>query len=245
MRLSQAWIVVRKDFATFRRKRNIIYSILVIPTIITILFPLIIRYTLSRGSMTPVGLAILLPAFTFFYLILAGLIPTTMASYSLVGEKVEKSLEPLLATPTTDGEILLGKGLAAFIPGTIAILTASAFFMLLMDLVTYGTLGYYFFPNLNAGIVLFVMVPLAAVMSVEWNVFVSSRVTDVRIAQQVGSLLLLPFGGVYVAGELNLVDLGATGNLLLICAGIAVMDLFMLFVTRETFQREEILTRWR
>ena len=109
----------------------------------------------------------LLPAFTFFYVILAGMIPTTIASYTMVGEKVEKSLEPLLATPTTDGEILLGKGIAAFIPPIAAILGGATIFMILMDIVTQSKLGYYYFPNWNAAIVLFLMVPLAAIISVE------------------------------------------------------------------------------
>ena len=76
--------------------------------------------------------------------------------------------------------------------------------MALMDLVTRGTLGYYFFPNWNAAIVFLLAVPLAAIMSVEWNVIVSSRVSDVRVAQQVGMLLILPFAGVYVSGEIGM-----------------------------------------
>ena len=122
-------------------------------------------------------------------------IPTPIASYSLVGEKVEKSLEPLLATPTTDSEILLGKGIAAFLPPIGAIFGGATIFMVLIDLVTYGRLGYYYFPNLNTGIVLFLMVPLAAIMSVEWNVIVSSRVSDVRAAQQLGALIDAPLRG--------------------------------------------------
>src|SRR5436853_7558910 len=115
-------------------------------------------------------------------MILAVFIPTASDAYTIIGEKVEKCLEPLLATPTTDGEILLGKGIAAFLPPIAAILGGSAVFMVLVDLATRGTLGYAFFPNWNAGIVLFLMVPLAAIMSVEWNVIISSRVSDVRVA---------------------------------------------------------------
>lgn len=190
-------------------------------------------------------LTVLLPSFTFFYLILAGLIPTTIASYSIVGEKVEKSLERLLATPTTDGEILLGKGISSFLSPIGAILGGATIFMALMDLATYGTLGYNFFPNWNAAVVLFLMVPLATIMSVEWNVIVSSRVSDVRIAQQIGMLLILPFAGIYVGGELNLVQLGVTDNLLIIAGVLLLVDLLLLYVARATFRREEILTKWK
>ena len=248
MRLSKSWIIASKDFKVFSRKKNIIYSILVVPLIVSFLIPIVIDFAgHSKGaSGIPASeLTILLPAFTFFYLILAGMIPTTIASYSLVGEKVEKSLEPLLATPTTDSEILLGKGIAAFLPPIGAILGGATIFMVLMDLVTQGTLGYYFFPNWNAAIVLFLMVPLAAMTSVEWNVIISARVSDVRVAQQIGILLVLPFGGIYVAGELDLIPLGSSSNLLIIAGILLVVDLLLLYVAKATFRREEILTKWK
>ncbi len=247
MRLSKSWIVAKKDFKVFLKKKNIIYSTLVVPLVVSFLFPIITENIVQKGGggTSASELTALLPSFTFFYLNLAGLIPTTIASYSLVGEKVEKSLEPLLATPITDGEILLGKGVSAILPPMAAILGGAALFMALMDLVTYGTLGYAFFPNWNAAIVLFLMVPLAAVMSVEWNVIVSARVSDVRVAQQIGILLIVPFGGIYVAGELNLVNLGVTSNLLILAGILLVVDLLLLYVARATFRRDEILTKWK
>jgi len=247
MRLSKSWIIASKDFAIFRKKRNILYSILIVPLLISVLFPAVVAFAGRNGGrgIPAAQLPVLLPAFSFFYLILAGFIPTSIASYSIVGEKVEKSLEPLLATPTTDDEILLGKGISAFLPPMAAILGGSAVFMVLMDLVTRGTLGYAFFPNWNAGIVLLLMVPLAAIMSVEWNVIISSRVSDVRVAMQLGALVVLPLGGVYVGGELNLIPLGETSILLIIAGILFVVDLLLLYVARATFRREEILTKWK
>ncbi len=246
MRLSKSWIIASKDFKVFLKKRYIIYSTFILPLMVSFLFPIIIVIIERRGSgVSAEELTVLLPSFTFFYLNLAGLIPTTIASYSLVGEKVEKSLEPLLATPTTDGEILLGKGISAVLPSMGAILAGGAVFMALMDFVTYGKLGYAFFPNWNAALVLFLMVPLAAVMSVEWNVIVSSRVTDVRIASQIGLLLVIPFGGIYLGGELNVIQLGDTTNLLIIAGSLFAVDLLLLYVARATFRREEILTKWK
>jgi ABC-type Na+ efflux pump permease subunit len=247
MRLSKSWIIASKDFAIFRKKRNVIYSILIVPFLVSLLFPAVIAFAGRSGAkgIPAAELPILLPAFSFFYLILAGFLPTSIASYSIVGEKVEKSLEPLLATPTTDGEILLGKGISALLPPIAAILGSSAVFMALMDLVTRGPLGYDFFPNWNAGVVLFLMVPLAAILSVEWNVILSARVNDVRVAAQLGALVVLPFSGIYVAGELRLIPLGDTTNLLIIAGVLALVDLLLLYVARATFRREEILTKWR
>ena len=247
MRFSQSWIVTSKDFDVFKKKKNILYSILVIPFLVSILLPAVLQYAVQKGGagMQAAGLVVLLPAFSFFYLIIAGLIPTTIASYSLIGEKLERSLEPLLATPTTDGEILFGKGMAAFLPSVGAIVGGSAVFMVLTDLVTHGVLGYYYFPNWDTAIILFLMVPLAVIMSVEWNVLVSSRVTDPRIAQQVGMLLVLPLAGIYVSGEINLINLGDTNNLLIVAGALFLVDLALMYLVRATFRREEILTKWK
>ncbi len=227
MRLSKSWVIATKDFKVFLKQKKILYSITVAPIIVSILIPGVIYFAgQNKGGRLPATeLRVLLPAFAFFYLILAGYIPTTIASYSIVGEKVEKSLERLLATPTTDSEILLGKGISAFLPSMGAILGGSVIFMVLMDLVTQPKLGYYYFPNWNAGLVFFLMVPLAVVMSVGWNVIVSSRVTDVRVAQQVGILLVLPLAGIYVGGELNLIQLGDTNTLLTIAGVLFAVDL--------------------
>jgi len=248
LRFSKSWIIASKDFKVYIKKKNLLYALIVVPLLVAFLIPGVISYAGHKNGVSGIPaseLTILLPSFSFFYLILAGYLPSSIASYTLVGEKVEKSLEPLLATPTTDSEILLGKGIAAFIPPVVAILAGSALFMVLMDLVTHSKLGYYFFPNWNAAIVLFLMVPLAVIMSVEWNVVVSSRVSDVRTAQQLGILVVLPFAGIYVSGELDIVNLGVTSNLLIVAGILFVVDLVLLYVARATFQREEILTSWK
>ena len=247
MRLSKSWIIAAKDFKTLRKKKNIIYTLFVVPFLIAVLIPTVIDFAGQKnGNRTsPAELVVLLPAFLFFYVILAAYLATPIASYTIVGEKVEKSLEPLLATPTTDSEILLGKGIAAFFPPLAPLLGGSALFMLLMDLTTKGKLGYYYFPDSNTALVLLLLVPLALLMSVQLNVIISSRVTDVRTGQQLGALAVLPFAGLYVSGELNLIDLGDASNLLIIAAALLVVDVMLFFVSRATFRREEILTKWK
>ncbi len=89
------------------------------------------------------------------------------------------------------------------------------------------------------------LLPLALMMSVQVNVIISSRVTDIRSGQQLGGLTILPFAGLYVAGELNLINLGVTSNLLIVAAALLVVDVLLFFLSRATFRREEILTKWK
>ena len=247
MRLSISWIIAAKDFKTYRKKKNIISALLVAPFLVAVLITAVIGYVGQKSSTrtSPAELIVLLPAFLFIYVILAAYVATPISSYTIVGEKVEKSLEPLLATPTTDSEILLGKGTAAFLPPLAALWGGSVLFMVLMDLSTEGKLGYYYFPDSNTVLVLLLLLPLALLMSVLVNIIISSRVTDVRTGQQLGALTIVPFAGLYVSGELNLINLGDTGNLLIIAGALLVVDVLLFFVSRVTFRREEILTRWK
>jgi ABC-type Na+ efflux pump permease subunit len=167
-----------------------------------------------------------------------------ISSYSIVGEKVEKSLEPLLATPATDDEILLGKSLASSIPAILAVFIGATIFMILTDAVTYGKLGYLYYPNATMALVVLVIAPLSVVFSVEGNVLVSARVNDVRTATQLGSLIVLPYFAIYLLSEIRLISLDTT-SLFVIAAIILVGDVVLFYLSRVTFRREEILTKWK
>jgi ABC-2 type transport system permease protein len=245
MDLQNVWTVATKDFAIFTKKKSIMYSVILFPLLVSIGLPLVVHFAgLKSGGIPTAYLLSLLNAFSFFFIIGAASLPIGIASYSLVGEKVEKSLEPLLATPVTDSEILLGKSLAAFLPPLAATYAGSAIFMALIDKLTYSQLGYLYFPNWNIAVVLLAVAPLACMLSVEVNVIISTRANDVRTAQQLGAIMLLPFAGIYVAGEIQLISLEAS-NLLIISAVILLVNVVLLRFSRSVFRREEILTKWK
>ncbi|HXY74503.1 MAG TPA: hypothetical protein VEH58_04195 [Dehalococcoidales bacterium] len=245
MRISKAWLVAAKDIKVFFRKRYTIYSLLIFPVLIGIGLPFVLsRVVAKQGALLGTRLTDLMNAFAFFFAIGASLIPTLLASYSLVGEKVEKSLEPLLASPITDSELLLGKGIGAFLPTIGSLYIGSVFFMVLSDLFTHKTLGYYYFPNGIIWLLLLVLMPLLSALSVEWSVIVSAKATDPRAAQLQGVLIAIPLLFVYVATEVGAIKLSIAT--ILIIAGIAlVLDVILFFLSTRTFQREEILTKWK
>jgi ABC-2 type transport system permease protein len=245
MRISKAWIIAAKDIRVFLRKRYTIYSLVVFPIIIGIGLPFALRFVIARQGALLRGTHVLdlMNAFAFFFVIGASIIPTILASYSLVGEKVEKSLEPLLASPITDSELLLGKGIGAFMPSIGSLYIGSIVFMVLSDLFTHSTLGYYYFPNWNIGILLLILLPLMSVLSVEWSVIVSARATDPRAAQLQGFLIALPLFVVYVATEVGAITLDTT-TIWIISGAAFIADIILFFLSMRTFRREEILTKW-
>jgi ABC-2 type transport system permease protein len=245
MRTSKSWIVAAKDIKVFLRKRYTLYSMVIFPVIIGIGLPAVLYLIISRqGALLGIQhLTDLMNAFSFFFVIGSSAIPTLLASYSLVGEKVEKSLEPLLATPITDSELLLGKGIGAFLPSIGSLYISSVVFMVLSDLVTHNTLGYYFFPNWTIGILLLVLLPLMSVLSVEWSVIVSARATDPRAAQLQGILIAIPVFVIYVTTEVGAIKLNTT-TIWIISGAAFIADVILFFLSTKTFQREEILTKW-
>ena len=170
------------------------------------------------------------------------MVPAGVASYSIVGEKVEKSLEPS-TTPATRRNPA-GKSLASFLPSIGATYLGATIFMSLIDIITHQQLGYFFYPNWNAAAFLLLAVPLACVFSVEMNVIVSSRVSDVRTASQFGGLMVIPFAALYVLGEINVVPLTAN-TMLIVSAVLLPVNILLFFVSRSTFRRDQILTEWK
>jgi ABC-2 type transport system permease protein len=247
MRLSIAWIIAGKELSIFRKKKSIFYSVIIFPLFVSIGLPYLIHVLLGSGNLPPDAQAALLSvinAFAFFFIIGAATLPTAIASYSIVGEKQEQSLEPLLATPTTDGEILLGKSIGALLPPLVAIWIGAVIFMGLVDYYLFGLLGYLYFPNWVMAVIMLLLVPLSAITAVEVSVIISARVNDVRTAQQLGSLIVIPFALIYVLGEINAFPLTVL-YLLILAAVLLAVDVGLFYVATATFKREEILTRWK
>jgi ABC-2 type transport system permease protein len=245
MNTQNVWTVASKDLSIFLKKKSILYSTVLFPVIAAIGLPVVIEYAgQAVGGIPASALPGVINSFLFFFIIGAASLPVGIAAYSIVGEKVEKSLEPLLATRLTDGEILLGKSLAAFLPPLLCTYIGAAIFTALIDVMTQAKLGYLYFPNIDMFVILFAMVPLVCLLSVEVIVLVSAKANDVRAAQQFGGVLVFPFVALYIAGEIGVLTLN-TPTLLAIAGVIGAIDVVLFYLSRGTFQREEILTKWK
>jgi ABC-2 type transport system permease protein len=250
MRLWKAWIVATKDLSMFRKNKYILYSLIALPFLMGLLFPVVIIFSMQAGSASTTQAAlteaatVLINLFTSYFVIIAALLPTIIASYSFVGEKLEKSLEPLLATPTTDGELLFGKSVGAFIPCVGATYIGALIFVIVIDSWSLINLGVLLVPNEYWAIVLGVLTPLVCILSVEANIIISSRVNDIRAAQQIGGFIILPIILLMVFASTSQTFPLVTMALIL-SAAMAIADVALFYLSKATFQREEILTKWR
>ncbi len=238
------WKIARKELKVISRKRSIIFYTVGLPLLISIVFSLVVKSQIANGISTTL-LSIGAESIIYIFVILATVLPSTIAAYSIVGEKVEKTLEPLLATPTTDGEILLGKSIASFIPPILSTWAGASIFMALADYILYnGGLGYYYYPNWTAAVMLLLLAPLAAILSIEVAVIASSRVNDVRGANQIAGLMFIPFVAVFFAGAEGLFAFNVD-SILIFSGVVMIADVVLLFLSKATFRREEILTKWK
>ncbi len=176
-----------------------------------------------------------------FFVLIPTIIPTLVASYSIVGEKNSRSLEPLLATPITGRELLLGKIFAIFVPAILVTYGAFAIFIAIARAIFPAILARIATPTW--ALALAVIAPLAALMSIEINVFVSTKYSDVRVAQQIGGLGTLP---VFILFIQLLVGISQFTVLLIgFAVGVAVVDAAIFMITDKLFDRESILIRWK
>ncbi|MDE1837867.1 MAG: ABC transporter permease subunit [Euryarchaeota archaeon] len=186
----------------------------------------------------------LMEAYPLLMAVIPTALPAGIASYALVGEKNNRSLEPLLAAPIRDREILWGKILGVLLP-TMGVSTLGFVLLAVVsDLLVYKPLGILLFPNVTWAIALFALAPLLAFMAITLSVVISSRLTDVRSAQEVSSLLVLPIVFLFVAEILTSV-INNIEVLSVLAVGLLAIDAVLFLLAAELFQRENILVKWK
>jgi ABC-2 type transport system permease protein len=178
-----------------------------------------------------------------FLLPLPAVLPMTIASNSVVNEKEKRSLEPLLATPITTGELLWGKSITAIVPTTI--LTWLTFVLLV------GIISLFLKPVVIARLDLplwFAIIGLWSPALATWTtlvgVAISSRARDARAATQAGSLLILPLMIFIIGVVLGVIIVSWT--IFFIGLLIWILAIALAFIVADRlFDRETILTRWK
>lgn len=185
----------------------------------------------------------LLNVYTLLFMMLPLIVPTTIASYSVVGEKTNRSLEPLLATPITTTELVAGKAIAAVVPAVVS--TWGAFILYVIGawfLTTPVVFGYLIAPVWLTAV--FLVSPLLGLLSVSFGLMISSRVTDPRSAEQLSGLVVMPVILLVVGQSLGLILINQQ---LIIIVGVVVglLDILLLYLSVQLFERENILTRWK
>lgn len=254
-------MLIAKEWREIVAQRGLMASLLITPLLFSVL-PLVALALLPEVStaeraqlgalahdpavaaLAPRELAQLLVAqqFQVMVVMLPVLLPVVLSAQSVVGEKIRRTLEPLLSTPITTLELLVGKCLAALIPAvTLTWLSATVFLGGMAALgVSARVIARIATPSWL--FVLGAVAPALALTAVAVTVVISSRTNDPRSAQQLSALLVLPGAALLLAQSMGVVQLGVAASIALVVALLAVAAL-VLRVAVRLFDREAILTR--
>ena len=264
--MRKIWTLVKKEWSEVFKNRFVFFSVAFLPLLFTAL-PLVILYFTgtTEGTADVVMSSDLPPQFTqlceemngqecmqyfmvsqfmLLFMMVPLIVPITFASYSIVGEKSTRTLEPLLATPISTIELLLGKSIAAVLPAVVA--TWLSFLLYAV-----GTLILAVSPAVTAKLfdglwltAIFVVGPLLSIAGVSIAVMISSRVSDPRVAEQISAVFILPLIGLFVGQSTGLIFINEQ-IILWMALALFILDAALMFFAAQLFQRETILTRWK
>ena len=253
--------VLEKEVADARKNKMIVWSMALVPVLLVALtlgtayFMLQSDQGLDDDDMSIIPpelremnpmhafLMMMNDQYLFYILIIPMMMPVYIAAYSIVGEKETKSLEPLLATPISVWELLVGKATAAVVPSVI--LTWLSFIVLVIG-------GYLIMPEpvflalirpvWLVGMAL--LSPLLALLSVFCGMIISSRMNDPRAAQQVTGIFVVPIIALSMAVLAGKIFLSVAVVIMASAITLAI-DCVVFYFAVKLFQRETILTRWK
>jgi len=262
--MNQIRTIMGKEWFEMIRNKIVFSVIIFVPLVMTAI-PVLFLFVLSRVPPSPKDLseisrmlgnplfAGMTPTeamqsamssnFLVLFLMMPLMVPVTIASYSIVGEKITRSLEPLLATPITTAQLLFGKGLAAAVPGVVMTWLSYGVFLIFARFLVSDRV-FAVFANPMWLVAMFVLAPLLTVLAVNIGIIVSSRTTDPRAAEQLGSLIILPLMILFIGSLAGFIMISGR-TFWLASAGAAVADAALLYIGVGLFQREKILTQWK
>jgi len=178
--------IVRKELRDYRRNRSLVVTMAIFP-LIFLIQPLIVVLRTPESSSATLGQMHLL----LYMLAIPVLVPAAVAASAVAGERQQGSLEPVLTTPMRREEFLLGKALAALIPSIAIAYAVFAVFIAGAVLFAEPAVASAILkgPDILAQLL---FTPLLACLSIWIGIGISTRSSDVRVAQQLSLLGCLP-----------------------------------------------------
>jgi ABC-type transport system involved in multi-copper enzyme maturation permease subunit len=230
--------IARKELQEYRRNRSIVVTMAIFP-IIFLIQPLVVVFQVPESGSADLSQLHLL----LYMLGIPVLVPAAIAASAVAGERQQGTLEPVLTTPIPREEFLLGKALAALLPSVAVAYAVYALFLACVVLFADpGVAPAILRPPDILAQVLFT--PLIACWSIWVGIAISTRSSDIRVAQQLSLLGSLP---VLVVTSLIAFDVihATVGLALGLGAVLLVADVLGYRFVSPMFDRERLITGTR
>jgi ABC-type Na+ efflux pump permease subunit len=228
--------VVRKELRDYRRRRSIVVAMVILPAIFLIQ-PTLSVFLASPSTTSATGVALPL----LLLLLIPVITPSTLAAYSIVGERDQGTLEPLLTTPIRRNEFILGKAAAVMIPTLVLSYVVFGVFLALVGLFANPVIASRVFHEGPVLLALALFTPLLAGWAIVVWMAVSVRANEVRVAQQLGMIASFPPLGVVVLFAVGVIQPTFTVAILF-AVGLLVIDARALRIVSRMFDRERLVT---
>lgn len=181
-----------------------------------------------------VGLSLL------YMLVIPVIVPSMVAAYSVVGERDQGTLEPILITPVRREEFLIGKALAVLMPTLVVAYTIFGIFLAIAALFAHSGIRSAIFAGSHIPVQL-AFTPLLAGWSIWVGIAISARSTDVRAAQQLSVFANLPPLAIVALMNFNVIT-PSTGLALGLAAALLALDALGWRAVAAMFDRERLVT---
>ena len=240
--MSFSWTRVRaiavKELRDYRRNRFVIGTMTVLPLLFIILPLIQVFHTYAHVHSTNLNLHV--GASMLYMLVIPAFLPSSLSAYSVVGEREQGTLEPVLITPIRREEFLIGKALAAFVPTLVISYMVFGVFLAAAAFIAHPMIVSALYSGTHV-LVQLLFTPLLAGWGIWVGIAVSARSADVRVAQQLSVLGTLPLLAILALISLNVITVSAALAVGLAVALLAV-DLLAWRVVAGVFDRERLIT---
>lgn len=205
--------VIKKDFKGITSNRRLFASLLIVPLALMITLPSIFVFMIHfipddpdvqklldliprldpsvSIELTVTGLILnyILPV---FFLIIPIMASSIMAASSFVGEKEKHTLETLLYSPLSAGQIFRAKVMASFLLSmTVSMISFLAMFAV-VETEVFFLMGSLLLPDINWLIVLLLLSPSVSLIAITLIVRGSAKAQSVEESQQGAVFLIIP-----------------------------------------------------
>lgn len=230
--------IVQKELRDYRRNRFVIGTMTVLPLLFIVL-PMVQLFAANAAVDTAklnqhIGLSLL------YILVIPAFLPSSLSAYSVVGERDQGTLEPVLTTPIHREEFVIGKALAAFVPTLVIAYVVFGIFIGAAALFAHPVIASAIYTGTHV-LVQLMFTPLLAAWAIWVGIAVSVRSTDVRVAQQLSVLGTLPLLAILGLISLNVITV-SSGLAVGLAAALLAVDLVAWRAVAAMFDRERVIT---
>jgi len=179
-----------------------------------------------------------------FFLFIPTMLPAIIAADSFAGEKERKTMESIALLPISKTELILGKVLVSLIPSILISFLCFAGMGAIVNLMLINHLdgNILIFTDITFLLTVFLMSPLLAMVDIILAVMVSSRSKDLKSAQSIAGVLIVPamavlfvqmFNPAFLSPLMVIIISGVLGGLCILLIDVAnrVLDIERLVLT--------------